>query len=113
MPYNSEKTNKSHSLHIHPSILLPAVPARHALEETRHGLVGAADLDLEKGRLVAVAAVGRALDAALLRIVPGARPAKDVVLLLALKSPAGEDGVGDGVLERAGSALEAVGADRV
>lgn len=86
--------------------------ACHALEEARHGLVGAADLDLEKGSLVAIAALGWALGAALLRIVPGARPAEDVLLLDALVGAAREDGRVNGVLEGARPALEAVGAFR-
>lgn len=90
------------------SILSPPLPAGHALVETRHRLVGAADLYLVKGGLVAVAAVGRALHLALLRVVPGARAAEDVVLLRALKGPPGEDGLGDLVLEGAGAAFEAV-----
>ena len=43
-----------------------------------------------------------------MRIVPGARPAEDVLALLALKGAAREDGVGDGVLVGACAALEAV-----
>lgn len=94
-----------------PPILVfsPPVPTRHALVETRHGLVGTADLHLEEGSLVAVAAFGRALHAALLRVVPGAGPAKDVLLLNPLVDAAREDGLGDLVLEGAGAALEAVG----
>ncbi|KND89861.1 hypothetical protein TOPH_05486 [Tolypocladium ophioglossoides CBS 100239] len=91
-------------------ILPPPMATGHALVEARHGLVGTADLDLEEGGLVAVAAVGRALHAALLRIVPGAGPAEDVLLLLALVDAPREDGLGDGVLEGAGAAFEAVGA---
>lgn len=45
-----------------------------------------------------------------MRIIPRARPAKDVLLFLALKHAAREDGLGDGVLKRTGAALEAVGA---
>ena len=84
--------------------------AGHAPEETRHGLVRAADLDLVKGRLLPVAALGGALHAALLRVLPALGPAKDVVLLLVLKAPAREYGLGDGVLVGARAALEAVGA---
>ncbi|PWI70105.1 Mediator of RNA polymerase II transcription subunit 31 [Purpureocillium lilacinum] len=90
------------------SVLAPAVAARHALVEARHGLVGTADLDLEEGGLVAVAAVVGALHAALLRIVPGARPAEDVLLLLALVDAPREDGLRDAVLEGARPALESV-----
>lgn len=43
-----------------------------------------------------------------MRIVPGSRPAKDVLPLLALEDAAGEDRVGDGVLVRACAALESV-----
>lgn len=84
--------------------------AGHALVEARHGLVGAADLDLVKGGLEAVARLGRTLHAGLLRIVPGAGPAKDVLLFLALVDAPREDGLRDGVLKRACAALEAVGA---
>lgn len=84
--------------------------ASHALVKARHGLVGTSNLDLEEGGLVAVAALVGALDAALLRIVPGSGPAEDVLLLDALVHAAREDGLGDVVLEGAGSALEAVGA---
>lgn len=82
--------------------------AGHAHEETRHGLIGTADLDLVEGGLVAVAAVGRALDAALLRVVPGSGSTEDVLALLALVLAAREDGLGDVVLKWACSALEAV-----
>lgn len=91
------------------SILSPAVATRHALVETRHGLIGTADLHLEEGSLVAIAAPGRALHSALLRVVPGARTAEDVLPLDALVQAAREDGLGDLVLEGAGAALEAVG----
>lgn len=53
----------------------------HALVETRHGLIGTSDLDLEEGSLIAVAAAVGALHPTLLRIVPGSRSAKDVLLL--------------------------------
>lgn len=86
------------------------MPTGHALIEARHGLVSTADLDLEEGGLVAVAALGGALHAALLRIVPRARPAEDVVLFRALKGAPREDGLRDGVLEGARATLEAVGA---
>lgn len=91
-------------------VLSPPVSASHALVEARHGLVGTADLDLEESGLVAVTALVGALDAALLRIVPGSRPAEHVLLLDALVHAAREDGLGDVVLEGAGAALEAVGA---
>lgn len=86
--------------------------ASHALVKRRHGLVGTANLHLEEGRLVAVAALGRALHAALLRIVPGAGAAKDVLLFLALVDAPREDGLGDCVLKGTGAAFEAVGALR-
>lgn len=82
----------------------------HALEETRHRLVGTPDLDLVEGGLVAVAFLDRALDTALLRIVPGARASEDVILLLALEFVAGIDGLANGVLPGAGATLQAVGA---
>ena len=81
------------------------------LEEAGHGLVGTADLHLEEGGLVAVAALGGALGLALLRVVPGARPAEDVLLLLAVEVAAREERlVADGVLVGAGAALEPVAA---
>ena len=83
------------------------------LEEARHGLVGAADLDLEEGGLVAVAALARTLRLALLGVVPGARPAEDVLALLADELAAREDGHGDVLLVGAGAALEAVGPARL
>lgn len=104
------------ALHTHgqtfkyPLILSPSVPTSHALEEAGHGFIRTSNLHLEKCSLVAVAAFGRTLRAALLRIIPRARPAKDVLLFLALKYAAREDGLGDGVLKRTGAALEAVGA---
>lgn len=78
------------------------------LEEAGHGLISTADLDLEEGRLRAIAALGRALNLALLRVVPRARPAKDVLSL-----PPGEDAarvqrLGDGIFVGAGSTLETV-----
>lgn len=82
--------------------------ASHALVEARHGLVGTANLDLEEGGLVAVAVVGGTLHGALLRIVPGTGPAKDVLLFLALVDAAREDGLGDCVLKGTCPALEAV-----
>lgn len=82
--------------------------AGHALVEARHGFVGAADLDLVKGSLETVAGVGGTLHAGLLRIVPGAWTAKDVLLFLSLVDAPREDGLCDGVLKRAGAALEAV-----
>lgn len=82
--------------------------AGHALVEARHGLVGASNLDLVKRGLEAVAIVGRALHASLLRIVPRAGPAEDVLLFLALVVAPREDRLGDGVLKRAGAALEAI-----
>lgn len=86
------------------------MPASHAFEEARHGLIRRADLHLEKRRLVAKTSIGRTLHPALLRVVPGARPAEDVVLLRALVGAAAEDGIGDGVFKGAGAAFEAIGA---
>lgn len=76
----------------------------------RHRLVSTPDLDGEVGRLVAVAGRVAALDALLGRIVPGARAAEDVLLLDAREVAPAVDGLLDGVLVRAGAALEAVAA---
>lgn len=78
------------------------------LEEAGHGLVGTADLDLEEGGLLAVAALGRALGLALLRVVPSSRPTEDILPLLAVEDAARVERLGDGVLVGAGPALEAV-----
>lgn len=99
-------------LQIHPTthdlILSPPIATSHTLIETGHGLVRTSNLDLEKRRLVAIAPIIGALHTALLRIVPGAGPAKDVLLLDALVDAAREDGLGDVVLKGACSAFEAV-----
>lgn len=84
------------------------MPTSHALEEARHRLIRTPDLHLEKRRLLAIAAFVRALRLGLLRVVPGARPAKDVLALLALKDAPRKDRVGDGVFVGACAALEAV-----
>ncbi|KAF7548763.1 hypothetical protein G7046_g8560 [Stylonectria norvegica] len=89
-------------------ILSPSVPTRHALIETRHRLISTANLNLEESRLIAIAAPSRALHLALLGVVPGARPAEDVLALDALVKPPREDGLRDVVLEGAGAALESV-----
>lgn len=99
-----EKTNPTPS----DSVFSPPMPAGHALIEARHGLVGTADLDLVEGGLVAVALAVGALGAALLRVVPGAGPAEDVLPLLALVDAPREHGLGDGVLEGTCAALEPV-----
>lgn len=78
------------------------------LVEARHGLVGAADLDLVKGGLAAVARGTGALDFCLVGVVPGSRSAKDVLALLLLEDAPREEGLLDGVLVRARPALEAV-----
>lgn len=75
------------------------------LEEAGHGLIRTADLDLEEGRLPAVAPVGRTLDLGLLRIVPRAGPAKDILSLLALEDAARVEGLVDCVLVGAGAAF--------
>lgn len=90
------------------SVLAPSVTTRHALEETRHRLISTSNLHLEKRRLLAIAAFVRALRLGLLRVVPGSRPAKDVLALLALKDTPRKDGVGDGVFVGTCAALEAV-----
>ncbi|SPQ19109.1 d1704442-2290-4f81-b4e6-c9db1c72879a [Thermothielavioides terrestris] len=75
-----------------------------------HRLISTADLHLEEGGLDAAAVGGRALHAALLRVVPGARPAEDVLLLAAREVLARVDGHVDRVLVRARAALEPVAA---
>lgn len=112
-------------------IFTPAVAARHALfanqsqpevpgvhldlttrttylQESRHRLIGAADLYLEEGSLSALAALGRALRLCLVRIVPGLGTSKDVVALLFGEGSARVEGLGDGEFVGTGSALEAV-----
>lgn len=84
--------------------------ARHAHVETGHRLISTTNLHLVKGSLVAIAAVGRALDAALLCVVPGTRTTKDIFALWAGEFTARVDGIGDGVLVGACAAFEAVGA---
>lgn len=55
------------------------------LEETSHGFVGAADLQLVEGSLVAVATGTSALDGDLVGVIPGAGPAEDILTLLLLE----------------------------
>lgn len=90
------------------SVLAPSVTTSHALEETRHRLIGTSNLHLEERRLLAVASFVRALRLGLLRVVPSPRAAKDVLALLALKDSARKDRVGNGVFVRACAALETV-----
>lgn len=78
------------------------------LEETRHGLISTANLHLEKGSFFAIAAFGRTLHLALLRVIPCARSAKDIFSLLAVEDTTRVEGLGDGVFVGAGAALEAV-----
>ena len=78
------------------------------LVERRHGLISTTNLNLEECRLVAVASSAVTLDLALLCIVPCAWTAKHVFLFLAREVLAGVDGFVDGMLVRAGSALEPV-----
>lgn len=91
-------------------VLSPSVPASHALVETRHRLISTANLHLKEGGLVAIAALGGALHAALLRIVPGARSAKDVLLLDPLVHAPREDGFRDVMFKGTCAAFETVGA---
>ena len=87
----------------------PPLPTRFShLEETRHGFVRAPDLDLEEGSLVPVAALGGALLLGLLRVVPGARSAEDVLALTPDVVAPRVDGAVYGVLVGAGAALEPV-----
>lgn len=81
---------------------------RHALVETRHGLISTSDLDLEKGSLVTVAATVGTLDTTLLRIIPRSGSSKDVLLLDTFVDSTGKHGLGDVVLEWTGSAFETV-----
>lgn len=78
------------------------------LVERRHRLISTANLNLEEGCLVSVACSAVTLDLALLCIVPCAWTTKHVFLLLAWEVLARIDGLVDGVLVRAGSALEPV-----
>lgn len=80
------------------------------LEETRHRLVCRPDLHLEERRLAAVAAFRRALHLGLLRIVPRAGTTKHILLLFPRKLAPAEKRCGNGVLVRAGAALEPVAA---
>lgn len=60
---NAQKYQQMERKHHHGqrSVLAPSVTARHALEETRHGLIGTPNLHLEKGRLLAGASLVGAL----------------------------------------------------
>ena len=78
------------------------------LEEAGHGLVGAADLDLVEGGLIAIAAGSGALHGGLVGVVPGARTTEDVLALLALEGAAREERRLDGALVWTGPALETV-----
>jgi hypothetical protein len=91
------------------SVFSPPVTAGHALVETRHGLISTANLNLEESCLVAFTSLVGALNTTLLRIVPSARTAKDVLLLDTLIHSSRKDGLGDVMFERAGSAFETVG----
>lgn len=91
-------------------ILSPPIPTSHALEEARHGLIRTPNLHLIEGCFVAVAPICGTLNAALLRIVPRAGTTEDVFLFFALKDASREDGLGNGVFEGTGAALETVGA---
>lgn len=90
------------------SVLAPSVTACHALEKTRHRLISTSNLHLEKRRLLANAAFVRALRLGFLRVIPGSRPAKDVLALLALKDTPRKDRVGDGVFVGTCAALETI-----
>jgi len=79
-------------------------------EELRGGLVGAADLDLEIGGLGTAALGHRAVGTRLGGVFPRIGAAEDVVPLAAREALAREDGRLDGVLVRAGPALEPVAA---
>lgn len=81
----------------------------HALVKTRHGLISTTNLDLEECCLISLAPFVGTLNTTLLRIVPGARTAKDIFLLDTLVHPSRKDGLGDVMFERASSAFETVG----
>lgn len=81
----------------------------HALVKTRHGLISTTNLDLEECCLISLAPFVGTLNTTLLRIVPGARTAKDILLLDTLVHPSRKDGLGDVMFERASSAFETVG----
>ena len=82
--------------------------ASHTLIKARHGLIRTSNLDLEESRLIAIASFVGTLHPTLLRIVPGAGTAEDVLLLDSLVDTAREDGFGDVVLEGACSAFETI-----
>lgn len=91
------------------SVFSPPVTTGHALVKARHGLISTANLDLEERCLISLASLVRALNTTLLRIVPGARTAKDIFLLDTLIHTSRKDGLGDVMFERASSAFETVG----
>lgn len=74
-------------IHYHPPSATAATKSSWTGEthfvERSHGLVCTPNLHLEESRLVPVAVGPGALHAALLRIIPGAGTAKDILLLLA------------------------------
>jgi hypothetical protein len=76
----------------------------------RHRLISTANLHREEGGLVPVAGRVAALNLLLLRVVPCARTAEDVLLLLAREVASAEDRLLDRVLVRTGPAFEAVAA---
>lgn len=76
----------------------------------RHRLISTANLHREESGLVAVAGRVAALHLLLLRVVPRARAAEDVLLLLAREVASAVDCLLDRVLVGAGPAFEAVAA---
>src|SRR3569833_250597 len=78
------------------------------LVEARHGLVGRADLHLVESCIFALALLGRAWDLCLMRVVPRARPAEDVLLLLLLELAPLVQGLLDDELVGARPAFEPV-----
>jgi hypothetical protein len=108
-----------------PSILPPPVRTFHALrpsanneaasttgnthsKEGRHGLVGATNLQLVEGRLLAMAIVLLARRPHLLRVLPRPRPTEDVFLLDSVVFAPREYGIRNRELIWTGAAFETV-----
>lgn len=67
------------------SVLPPSMIAAHTIEKGRHGLIRTPDLHLKESGLVAIAVLRWTLRRDFLSIIPGARTANDILLLLALE----------------------------
>jgi hypothetical protein len=92
------------------SILSPPIPTCHTLIKARHRLISTPNLHLEERRLITIASLSRTLHPALLGVIPRSGTAENILTLFPLVHAPRVDGLGDCVLERAGSAFEAVGA---